>query len=60
MCSSDLENVSKEQVEIAVKEIESYVQNSNRNLKFSIDEEIGRAVVKVMDGDMGKMIRQIR
>jgi len=45
----------------AVSDINSYVQNVNRKLQFSINESLplGRAVIKVIDSDTDKVIREI-
>ena len=45
-------------VTAAVREINDYVQNLQRELNFSYDEGAGRTVIKVTDSD-GKVIRQI-
>lgn len=49
----------KEQVESAVSQISDFVQNFQRDLKFSIDEESDRLVVKVVDSETQEVIRQI-
>lgn len=49
----------KEQVESAVSQISDFVQNFQRDLKFSIDEESDRLVVKVVDSQTQEVIRQI-
>ena len=48
-----------QQVEEAVKKFESFVKDIQRNLDFSVDDSSGQVVVKVVDGDSGKLIRQI-
>ena len=47
------------QVEDAVKEFKSFAQDIQRNLDFSVDDSSGKFVVKVIDGDSGKLVRQI-
>lgn len=47
------------QVEEAVKEFKSFVQDVQRNLDFSVDDSSGKFIVKVIDGDSGKLVRQI-
>jgi flagellar protein FlaG len=42
-----------------VKALNEYVQNNRRNLEFSIDEDSGRSVVKVMIADSGEVVRQM-
>jgi len=46
-------------VNAAVDQLKSFVKEAQRNLDFSVDDSSGKFVVKVMDGDSGKMIRQI-
>jgi flagellar protein FlaG len=46
-------------VEHAVEKIQEAVNSLAQNLKFSIDEETGKTVVKVMDVQTEEVIRQI-
>ncbi|NMX52154.1 MULTISPECIES: flagellar protein FlaG [Pseudomonas] len=46
-------------LEKAVTDIREFVQASQRNLDFSIDDTTGRVVVKVIATDSGEVIRQI-
>lgn len=50
---------SREAVSDAVKNLNDYVQNVRRDLQFSMDNDSGRTVIKVMDSETGTMIRQI-
>lgn len=50
---------AKEQVESAVSQISDFVQNFQRDLLFSIDQESDRLVVKVVDSETQEVIRQI-
>jgi flagellar protein FlaG len=43
----------------AVSKLNDYVQNMQRDLQFSIDQESGSMVVKVIDTKSEKVIRQI-
>lgn len=43
----------------AVNAINAQVQRVSQNLKFSVDQDSGRTVVKVVEGESGKVIRQI-
>lgn len=52
-------NAPAADVQNAVRQISAYVQNLRRDLQFSVDEESGRTVVKVVDSETGEMIRQI-
>lgn len=49
----------KDQLKMAVQEIEKFVQSVKRNLEFSIDEASGKVVVKVIASDSGEVVRQI-
>ncbi len=50
---------SAEQVKTAVASISEYVQSVNRDLQFTVDEELDRTVIKVIDSRSGELIRQI-
>lgn len=43
----------------AVREINEFVQNVQRDLSFNMDEVSGRTVIKVIDRDSGDTVRQI-
>jgi flagellar protein FlaG len=47
------------QIESAVTSMAEYVQSIKRDLQFSVDEDTGRTVVKVLDSHTGDLIRQI-
>ncbi|ODN66041.1 flagellar protein FlaG [Methylophaga muralis] len=42
-----------------VVELNSYMQNMNRSLQFSVDDQSGETVIKVIDSETDKLIRQI-
>jgi flagellar protein FlaG len=48
-----------DQLHDAVVAINEYVQSINRDLQFSVDEHTERTVIKVIDSESGKLIRQI-
>ena len=50
---------SEEQIKQAVQKIQETVDNLAHNLRFSIDEDTGRTVIKVMDARTEEVIRQI-
>lgn len=52
-----VESVSK--VKEAVAHINDYVQSVQRDLQFSVDDDLGSTVVKVVDRQSGDLIRQI-
>lgn len=43
----------------AVSRINTFVQSVQRDLSFSMDETSGQAVIKVIDSESGKLVRQI-
>lgn len=49
----------QQQVEEAVSRINEYVQNQQRTIRFSVDEQSGRDVVTVLDQKTDEVIRQI-
>lgn len=48
-----------EKVKAAAVQIQEFLHTVQRNLEFSIDENSGRVVVKVIASDSGLVIRQI-
>lgn len=52
------DNVSTENLEQAVSQLNDYVQNLQRTLQFTVDEESGKDVVTVSDVDTKEIIRQ--
>jgi len=42
-----------------VVELNTYMQNLNRSLQFSVDEQSGDTVIKVIDSETDELIRQI-
>ena len=46
-------------LEQALRSVSGYVQNISRELNFSVDEELNRTVVTVLDEESGEVIRQI-
>ena len=53
------ETVDTEQVTSAVSKISDFVQNLQRDLQFSVDQDSGRTVIKVVDSETEQVIRQI-
>ena len=52
--SADPELVRK-----ATEQINKFIQSSSRNLQFSVDQNLNRIIVKVVDKETGEVIRQI-
>lgn len=50
---------SRKAILSAVKNLNQYVQAIRRELEFSIDENSGRTVIKVLDAETKEVIRQI-
>lgn len=48
-----------EDIVSAAERIREHVQSLQRDLNFSVDDSTGQVVVRVMDGDSGKVVRQI-
>ncbi len=46
-------------VQEAVSKLSEYIQTVQRDLQFSVDEESGQTVVKVIDSTTDEVIRQI-
>jgi len=51
--------ISDRQLEKAVVQLKDYTQRIDRKLAFSVDEESGRSVVKVLDPETDEVIRQL-
>lgn len=49
----------RKELQSAIRNVSGYVQNITRELNFSIDEELGRTIVQVIDENTGDVIRQI-
>lgn len=55
----DAEKPSVEELQQVVREMNEFVQNVRRELNFSVDEEVGRTIIKVIDSENDEVIRQI-
>jgi flagellar protein FlaG len=58
----ELEKQSEDQAEAVqekVAELNSYMQHLNRKLQFSVDDQSGNTVVKVIDSETDELIRQV-
>lgn len=54
-----VQQASQTAVTEAVDAINAQLQRVSRNLKFSVDHDSGRVVVKVVDGETDAVIRQM-
>lgn len=50
---------SPEQLDKMVDELNTFIQDVRRELRFSVDHESGRTVIKVIDSESQEVIRQI-
>lgn len=57
--TSSSEPISKEDMNAAVKKMQDYLQSMDRDLLFSVDEDSGITVVKVVDPSTEEVVRQI-
>lgn len=52
-------NIQQEELDAAVKDVSGYVQNISRELNFSVDAELDKTVITVIDEETGDVVRQI-
>jgi len=55
----ETEQVSAEELQAAIDRLNELMKDGQRSLAFSVDEELGEVVVKVMDTKTEQLIRQI-
>lgn len=51
--------VGKQEVEKVVENLNDFAQSVDRQLQFSVDEESGKTIVKVVDAETGETVRAI-
>ena len=49
----------RQRIDRAVASLNDYAQSLQRDLRFTLDEELGRPVVRVLDSETQELIRQI-
>lgn len=49
----------KQQLSDAVKAVKEFIQPQAGNLEFTMDEETGDTIIKIVDSSSGELIRQI-
>lgn len=54
-----LSDSQKQELAQAAREVSGYIQNITRELNFSVDEELDRTVITVIDEETGDVVRQI-
>ena len=57
--SSTKEKTDQKSVEAAAKIVESFISEQGNQLKFSVDQDLGQMVVKVIDPTTEEVLRQI-
>lgn len=50
---------TKESLQDVVLQVNDYVQSIQRDLQFTVDEDLDKTVIKVVDSDSGDVVRQI-
>ncbi|MDP2559860.1 flagellar protein FlaG [Psychrobium sp. 1_MG-2023] len=50
--------LQKDQLEAMAQKLQDFVGSLNRGLEFSVDEDSGRDVIKVIDKNSGETVRQ--
>lgn len=51
--------IDREDLGRAVSQLNNFVQSVQRDLQFEVDQELGKTIVKVVDQESQKIIRQI-
>jgi flagellar protein FlaG len=51
--------LASDSLQVEVKKLNEFVQTVQRDLQFSVDEDLDRTVIKVVDSASGDLIRQI-
>ena len=57
--NDSMTEADREQVLVAVEEMQDYMDAAGRNIQFQLDDDSGRMVVKVTERGTGEVIRQI-
>ncbi len=50
--------LTTQQLERVAQQLQDFVGDLNRNIEFSVDEDSGRDVIKVIDKDSGDLLKQ--
>lgn len=50
---------SVEAVEAAIKELNDYIKSASASIQFSLDEDSGRTIVKMVDIETNEVVRQM-
>lgn len=57
--SSGSKKLSEDEMRDAAEELQGYMESVRRDLRFNIDDDAGRLVIKVVDQKNGEVVRQI-
>jgi flagellar protein FlaG len=55
----DRNETQREQLDVAVSQLNDFVQNVQRDLQFEINDDLGETIVRVVDQATQEIIRQI-
>ena len=55
----EVKEIDQAELSQAVKQINDFVQDIQRDLEFSVDDDTGRTVIRVFDSKTDELIRQI-
>jgi flagellar protein FlaG len=55
----DRNETQREQLDVAVSQLNDFVQNVQRDLQFKINDDLGETIVRVVDQATQEIIRQI-
>jgi flagellar protein FlaG len=53
------EEVSTEKAQEVVEQLNNHAQSINRNLQFSVDDDSGKTVIRVINSETAELVRQI-
>jgi flagellar protein FlaG len=57
--AEQMQEAQRQEIQQAVRQMNDYVQNIQRDISFSVDEDTGRTIISVKDSQSGELIRQI-
>lgn len=57
--TTDRQKASVEAVEAAVKEMNAFIKPAVASIQFALDEDSGRTIVKMVDTETNKVVRQM-
>ena len=55
----EVKELSSKKVDVAIEEVNAFMQSMHRNLSFRVDEDLGEPIISVMDIETDEVIRQI-